>query len=144
MPSEIDPQIADALVITAVSSLWPYPGEKVLCTRRALRQAFLVVAQEAHQIGFLAGQEMRFRKSTRLGSTDKPSWMDIRLDDRAAMATQQLRLRPIVLRSLRDAGYHCLGDVRWVPVQQLIGLFYVGRKTAKQIRATVERLERDG
>jgi hypothetical protein len=36
-----------------------------------------------------------------------------------------------------------LGDLRWVPIQQLIGLFYIGRKTAKQIRATVEQLERD-
>jgi len=70
--------------------------------------------------------------------------MDVRLDDQAAMATHHLRLRPIVLRSLLDAGYQCLGDLRWVPMQQLIGLFYIGRKTAKQIRAIVERLEREG
>jgi hypothetical protein len=69
--------------------------------------------------------------------------MDTRLDDQVAMSTHRLRLRPIVLRSLLGAGYRCLGDLRWVPIQQLIGLFYIGRKTAKQIRATVERLERD-
>lgn len=143
MPSEIDPNVADSLVMTAVSSLWALPSEKIFCTGLALKQAFFVVAQEAYEIGFLAGQEMRFRESTRPGSADRPSWMDTRLDDHAAMATQQLRLRPIVLRSLRDAGYRCLGDLRWVSVQQLIGLFYIGRKIAKQIRVTVERLERD-
>ena len=141
MPSELDPTIADSLVLTAVSSLWALPSEKIICTRRALKQAFLAVAQEAYGIGFLAGQEIRFHESTRLGSTDRPSWMDIRLDDSAALAKHRLRLRPIVLRSLLSAGYQCLGDLRWVPIQQLISLFYIGRKTAKQIRATVERLE---
>jgi hypothetical protein len=141
MSSDLDPKIADSLVLTAVSSLWALPSEKILCTRRALKQAFLAVAQEAYGIGFLAGQEVRLRESTRPGSTDRPSWMDFRLDDQASMTTHHLRLRPIVLRSLLDAGYQCLGDLRWVPIQQLIGLFYIGRKTAKQIRATVERLE---
>ena len=121
-----------------------------LCTRppsaafgRALKEALLAAVQEAYAIGFLAGQEMRLRESTCPGSADRPPWMDIRLDDPAALATHHLRLRPIVLRSLLDAGYQCLGDLRWVPIQQLVGLFYIGRKTAKQIRATVERLERD-
>src|SRR5664279_1465221 len=112
-------------------------------TRQVLKQVFLAVAQEAYGIGMMVGQEMRLRESTRPGSADRPSWMDIRLDDAAALAPHRLRLRPIVLRSLLDAGYQCLGDLRWVPIQQLIRLFYIGRKTAKQIRATVERLERD-
>ena len=141
MPSELDPKVADSLVLTAVSSLWTLPSEKILCTRRALKEALLAAVQEAYGIGFLAGQELRLRESTRPGSADRPSWMDIRLNDQAGMATHRLRLRPIVLRSLLDAGYQCLGDLRWVPIQQLIGLFYIGRKTAKQIRATVERLE---
>src|ERR1017187_5377884 len=135
MPSEIDLEIAERLVMNATSSVWPSPGEKVVCTRSALKQAFLEVLQEAHQIGFLAGQEVRFREGTRLGSTERPSWMDVRLDDNAAMARHQLHLRPIVVRSLRDAGYHCLGDLRWVPVQRLIDVYNVGRKTAKKIRA---------
>src|ERR1700685_73670 len=143
MLSEIDPKIAESLVLTALSSLWALPSEKILCTRRALKQAFLAVAQEVYGMGFLAGQEVRLRQSTAPGSVDRPSWMDIRLDDQAAMAAHRLRLRPIVLKSLLGAGYQYLGDLRWVPIQQLIGLFYVGRKTAKQIRATVERLERD-
>jgi hypothetical protein len=143
MPSEIDPKIAESLVLTAVSNLWALPSEKIRCTRRALKQAFLAVAQEAYGMGFLAGQEVRLRQSTAPGSVDRPSWMDIRLDDQAAMAAHRLRLRPIVLKSLLDAGYQCLGDLRWVPIQQLIGISYIGRKTAKHIRATVERLERD-
>src|ERR1035438_4121169 len=141
MPSELDPKIADTLAFGAIVGLWPSRGGKVLCTRQALKQAFLAVAQEAYAIGLLARQEMRLRESTRPGSADRPSWMDIRLNDQAGMATHRLRLRPIVLRSLLDAGYQCLGDLRWVPIQQLIGLFYIGRKKAKQIRATVERLE---
>jgi hypothetical protein len=141
MPRELDPKIADSLVLTAVSSLWALPSEKIICTRRALKQAFFAVAQEAYGIGFLAGQEIHLHESTLPGSADWPSWMDIRLDNEAALATHGLRLMPIVLRSLHGAGYQCLGDLRWVPIQQLIGSFYIGRKTAKQIRATVERLE---
>jgi hypothetical protein len=141
MPSELDPKVADNLVLTAVSRVWTLPSEKILCTRRALKEAVLAAVQEAYAIGLLAGQEMRLRESTRRGSTDRPPWMDIRLDDSATLATHHLRLRPIVLRSLLGAGYHCLGDLRWVPIQQLISLSYIGRKTAKQIRATIEQLE---
>jgi hypothetical protein len=143
MPSELDPKIADKLVFRAVVGLRLSQGEQVLCTRRALKAAFLAVAQEAYGMGFLAGQETRLSESTRPGSSDRPAWMDIRLDDYAAMAAQGLRLRPIVLRSLLGAGYQCLGDLRWIPLLELIRLFYIGRKTAKQIRATVERLERE-
>ena len=155
MPSELDPKIADTLAFGAIVGLWPSRGGKVLCTRQVLKQAFLAVAQEAYAIGFLAGQEMRLRESTRPGSADRPSWMDIRLDgfgaggatgasdDAAALAPYRLRLRPVVLRSLLGAGYQCLGDLRWIPSPQLTRLFYVGLKTARQIRATVERLERN-
>ena len=143
MPSELDPKIADTLAFGAIVGLWPSRGGKVLCTRQVLKQAFLAVAQEAYAIGFLAGQEMRLRESTRPGSADRPSWMDIRLDDAAALAPHRLRLRPVVLRSLLGAGYQCLGDLRWIPSPQLTRLFYVGLKTARQIRATVERLERN-
>ncbi len=131
MPGEIDPKVADSLVRTAISSLWALPSEKILCTRRALKAALLDMIQEAYEIGQLAGQEVRLRESTLPGSTGRPSWMDVRLDDQAAMATHHLRLRPMVLRSLFDAGYQCLGDLRWVPMQQLIGLFYIGRKTSQ-------------
>jgi len=144
MPSELDFKIADGLVMTAVSRVWALPSDKILCTRRVLKEAVLAAVQEAYSMGLLAGQEMRLRESTLPGGADRPSWMDIRLDDQAAMARDGLRLRPIVLRSLLAAGYQCLGDLRWVSILELIRLFYVGRKTAKQIRAAVERLEREG
>ena len=144
MPSELDPKIADKLVFRAVVGLRLSQGDKVLCSRHALKQAFLAVAQEAYGIGLLAGQALRLRESTLPGSTDRPAWMDIHLDDQAAMAAQGLRLRPIVLRSLLGAGFQCLGDLRWIPLLELIRLFYIGRKTAKQIRAVVERLEGEG
>jgi hypothetical protein len=143
MPSQLDPKIAARLASSAVFGLRLSKGEQVLCTRRALKQAFLAGAQEAYEVGFLAGQEIRLRENTRPGSADRPSWMDIRLDDPAALAAHHLRLRPIVLRSLLGAGYQCLGDLRWVPRPQLTRLFYVGLKTVRQIRATVERLERE-
>ena len=128
---------------SAVFGLRLSAGEKVICTRRALKQAFLAVAQEAHEIGFLAGQEIRLRDSTLPGSAERPAWMDIRLDDSAALATCGLRLRPLVVRSLLGAGYQCLGDLRWLFGPQLTRLFYVGRKTVRQIRDVVERLERE-
>src|ERR1035441_3384467 len=143
MPSELDPKIADYLVTTAVSTLWALPNEKIVCTRRALRQAFLAAAQEAYGLGFLAGEETRLRESTAPGSAGRPTWMDIRLDDQVAMAAQGLQLRPIVLKSLLGAGYQCLGDLRWVPGPQLTRLFYVGLKTVRQIRDVEERLERE-
>jgi hypothetical protein len=144
MPNQLDPNIADSLVMNAVSSLWALPSEKILCPSRALKAALLAAVQEAYAVGLLAGQETRFRQSTPPGNANRPSWMDIRLDDQAAMAMNHLRLRPIVLRSLLGAGYQCLGDLRWLSIQQLVGIFYVGRKTAYLIRATIERLERDG
>jgi hypothetical protein len=143
MPSELDPKIADYLVTNAVNSLCALPHEKIVCTRRVLRQAFLAIVQQAYGLGFMAGEEARLRESARPGNPERPPWMDIRLDDQAAMATVGLQLRPIVLRSLLGAGYQCLGDLRWVPLWALIRLFYIGRKTAKQIRMVVERLERE-
>ena len=143
MPNELDPKIADGLVLSAMDGLWASPGKKVLCTRRALNQAFLAAVQEAYQIGYLAGQEMRFRKSTHPENTDGLSWMAIRLDDPAALAMYRIRLKPVVLRSLLDAGYRCIGDLRWVSSRQLMSLLYIGRRTAQQIRGVVERLERD-
>jgi hypothetical protein len=143
MRRELDPKVADRLVFSAVAGLWPSRGKKILCTRRVLKQAFLAVAQEAYEIGFLAGQKMRLPDNTHIGRAARPPWMDIRLDDPAALATHRIRLKPVVLRSLLGAGHQCLGDLRWVSSRQLTDLFYIGRKTAQQIRAALERLERD-
>jgi hypothetical protein len=143
MRSELDPKIADRLVSSAVFGLRLPARDKVLCTRRALEQAFLEVAQKAHEIGFLAGREIRFRNKTLSGSAERQAWMDMRLDDAAALATCGLRLRRVVVRSLLGAGYQSLGDLRWLSGPQLTRLFYVGLKTVRQIRNTVERLERE-
>jgi hypothetical protein len=73
----LDPKIADRFASSAMVSLWPSPGEKAICTRRELKEAFLAVAQEAYEVGFLARQEIRLYESVRPGSTDRRSWMDI-------------------------------------------------------------------
>jgi hypothetical protein len=104
MPCELDHRIAEHLVSGGISSLNPPRGNKVVCTRRALHTAFLAVAQEAHEIGFLAGQKERFGDLTRPGSPDRPAWMDIRLDDRADLAKHHIRIKPVVLRPLIGEG----------------------------------------
>lgn len=144
MRNEIDPQIAADIITTAVSRLWSSPSDRILCTRRNLREAVAAAIQHAYEIGVLAGQEASQNDVCRPGTPDRPLWMDIRLDDQPAMASLHLRLQPIVLRSFHDAGYHCLGDLRWIPLERLIRLFYVGRKTAMKIRAEIESLEHGG
>jgi hypothetical protein len=141
MPREIDSRIADHLVSRAVSSLDSPRGSRVVCTRRALDAALLTAVREAHEIGFLAGQQERYADLTRPGSPARPAWMDIPLDHRKELAGHGIRLKPVVLQSLAAAGYRCLGDLRWVPERQLIGLHYVGIKTARALRAAVERFE---
>jgi hypothetical protein len=53
MSSELDPKIAEGLVTTAVSSVHSLPSEKIICTRRKLKQAVLAAVQEAYGLGFL-------------------------------------------------------------------------------------------
>src|ERR1039457_5627977 len=122
MPRELDPQIAGHIVSSAISSLNPSPGNKVLCTRRALHAAFLAVAQEAHEIGFLAGQKAQY-SDLACPANPKPAWMDIRLDP-TDLARHHIHLKPVVLKSLNAADYHCLGDLRWVSDRQLRSLYY--------------------
>ena len=143
MPREIDNRIADHLVSTAIATLDPPRRGTVLCTRRALHSALLAAVREAHEIGFLAGQQERYADAAlaRPGSPARPAWMDIPLDHRKELAGHGIRLKPVVLQSLAAAGYRCLGDLRWVPERQLIGLHYVGIKTARALRAAVQRFE---
>jgi hypothetical protein len=143
MPREINSRIADHLVSTAVASLDSPRGSKVVCTRRALNAALLAVAREAHEIGFLAGQQQRYADAglARPGSPARPAWMDIPLDHRKELARHGISIKPVVVQSLAAAGYRCLGDLCWVPERQLIGLHYVGIKTARALRATVQRFE---
>jgi len=138
MPREIDSRIADHLVSTAISSLDSPRGSKVVCTKRALDAALRAAVREAHEIGFLAGQQERYANHTRPGSPARPAWMDIPLDH---WKEHGIRLKPVVLQSLIAAGYRRLGDLRWMPERQLIGLHYVGIKTARALRAVVQRFE---
>jgi hypothetical protein len=137
MPRLIDNRIADRLVSTAVASLDSPRGSKVVCTRRALDAALLAAVREAHEIGFLAGQQQRYANAAlaRPGSPARPAWMDIRLDPWKELARHGIRIRPVVVQSLVAAGYRRLGDLRWIPERQLIGLHYVGVKTARALRA---------
>jgi hypothetical protein len=68
--------------------------------------------------------------------------MDIRLDDLNALASHGLRLRPVAVRSLVAAGYRELGDLCWVSDYELRELFYIGRKTARQIRNVIRQLQK--
>ena len=99
------------------------------------------MTQEAYEIGLLAGQKEQLGELTRPGSPDRPSWMNIRLDDAESLANHKIRFKPVVLNSLLGAGYRCLGELRWIPNRQLMELHYVGMKTAQQIRAIVRRFE---
>jgi len=94
-------------------------------------------------VAFLQVRKYAYAKAPDLEVLIGLAGWSIRLDDVATLAKHRLRLRPIVLKSLLGAGYQCLGDLRWVPGPQLTRLFYVGLKTARQIRTVVERLERD-
>jgi hypothetical protein len=141
MSGELDPKIAERLASSAISRLQPHHGDKILCTRGALRKAILQVTQEAYEIGFLFGQQRQLGEITRPGSLDRPAWMDIRLDDAESLSNHKIRFKPVVLTSLLAAGYHCLGDLRWIPNRELMEFHYVGIKTAQQIRSIVRRFE---
>jgi hypothetical protein len=144
MPDELDPKIAERLASSAIGRLEPTRGQKVVSTREALKQVILEVAQEAYEIGLLADEKRRLGELTRPGSAGRPAWMDIRLDDAESLSTHKIRFKPVALKSLLDAGYRCIGDLRWVPNRELIQFHYVGIKTAQQIRAILRRLDRSG
>jgi hypothetical protein len=138
MPEELDPAVAEVLVRGAMGFLPLTQGNKVLCTKRQLQECMLRLAQEAYATGFLSGQKEQFLLP---GSGPHPAWMDIHLDDPKDLAKHNIRLRPIVLRSLTDAGYRRLGDLCWVPDHELRKLFYVGRITTRQIRNIIRQLQ---
>jgi hypothetical protein len=79
MPEELDPNIAEGLVTSAIGRLQPTRGEKVVSTRGALKQAIMDAVREAYGIGLLAGEKRRLRETTRRGSANRPAWMYIRL-----------------------------------------------------------------
>jgi len=134
--------MAERLVFSAIVSLNQPRGNKIRCTRRALREALLAVTREAHEIGFLAGQQDEHGERLRPGNPGRPGWMDIRLDNPEDLARHHIRITPVVLKSLIGAGYHCLGDLRWVSSRELRGLYYIGYRTAGALLAIVDRFEK--
>ena len=104
----LDAQIAERIVGTTMCRLRPTPVNKILCTKAALKEDIRAAAEEAHEIGFLAGQKEQYAELTRPGSSDRPAWMDIRLDDSDDLAKNHIRFQPVVLRSLLGAGYCAL------------------------------------
>lgn len=136
MPEELDPAVAEDLVDTALGSLPLTRGNQVLCTKRQLRECMLRLAQEAYATGFLWGEKQQFDL---IDPGQRPAWMDIRLDDPQDLARHEIRLRPVVLRSLTGAGYRRLGDLCWVPDHKLRKLFYVGRITTREIRTIIRK-----
>ena len=140
MANDLDPDLADRIVSSAMNRLRFSRGNQIFCTRNYLWTAFMQAVREAYEAGFLRGQQERLTEITRPGSSNRPAWMDIPLNE-TQLAKHRIHLRPIVLKSLLDAGYRCLGDLRWVSGTELKRLCYVGIKTAREIRATIERFE---
>ena len=138
MPEELDPALAEDLVGGAMVFLQLTHSNKVLCTKRQLQECMLRLARDAYATGFLSGQKEQFYLP---GTGQRPAWMDIHLDDPRDLAKHNIRLRPIVLRSLAGAGYRCVGDLCWVPDHELRKLFYVGRITTRQIRNIIRRFQ---
>lgn len=94
MPEEISPVVANDLVRDAMNFLPPTPGIKVLWTKRQLRDCMLRLAKEAYAMGYLSEEKMY--PGSPLPWRDIPerlAWMDIRLDDRGALAKHKIRLR---------------------------------------------------
>jgi hypothetical protein len=141
MPEEIDSAVAESLASGAMRYLTLTPGNKILCTKRQLRECLLILAQEAYAMGFLAGQKEQFGALVIAGAAGRPAWMDIPLDDRSALVGHGLRIRPVVVRSLMAAGYRQLGDLCWASSHELRKLFYIGRRTSWQIRAAIRQLQ---
>ena len=63
MPGRLHARLAERIVGTAMCRLNPTPGNKILCTKAALKQAILAAVDEAHEIGFLAGQQRTVRRT---------------------------------------------------------------------------------
>jgi len=141
MPDEFDRKIADDVVFSAIGRLRPMRGGKVVSSRAALRAVILDAIQEAYEIGVLAAEKRQFAKLTRPGSASRPTWMDIRLDSLEDLAAHKISIGPVVLRSLLDAGFRSLGDLRWVSNRELRQFHYIGIRNAQQLRDVLRRME---
>jgi hypothetical protein len=85
----------------------------------------------------------------RIRLISRPMRWSIRLDspeDLVALkiSFQPVVLKPVVLKSLLNAGFRCLGDLRWVSNRELRQLRYIGIKCAQQLRDILRRMEQRG
>jgi len=87
MPDELDPKIADRLASSTMVHVEFALGGKV-ASAREVKQAILHAVQEAYEIGFMAGEKRQLGDLTRPGSTNRPVWMDVRLDDPESLAAR--------------------------------------------------------
>ena len=141
MPEEIDGTVAMDLVRSAMGALPLTHGNAILCTKRQLQSTMLRLTEEAHSIGFAKGRKAQFISLAVIDTAERPAWMDIRLDNQQDLARHNIRLQPIVLRSLIGAGYRCIGDLCRVSDYELRKLFYVGRTTTGLIRNIIRQLQ---
>lgn len=142
MPSRLDSGLANAIIDSAIWRLNSKSGKDIVCERNRLRETILTAIEEACEIGFLKGQKDRNHESILAGSLDRPPWMNVLLADGESLKSHGVRFKRVSLTSLLNAGFRCLGDLRWVSARELRELHYIGIKTARQIRETIERLER--
>jgi ERCC4-type nuclease len=138
MPDELNREIAADVVFSAIARLRPMRGGKVVSSRAPLRAVILNVIHD------LAAEKRQFGELTRQGSANRPAWMDIRLDSPEDLAANRISIQPVVLKSLLDAGFRCLGDLRWVSNRELRQLRYIGIKSAQQLRDILRRMEHSG
>jgi hypothetical protein len=144
MPDELDRKIAEDVVFSAIGRLQPMRSGRVVSSRAALRATILDAIQEAYAIGVLAAEKRHFGELTRPGGANRPAWMDIRLDSPEELAAHEISIQPVVLNSLLDAGFRCLGDLRWLSNRELRQLHYIGIKNAQQLRDVLRRMEHGG
>jgi len=143
MPYRLHPRLANGIVDTAIWRLNTTQGKNILCTKNDLKEAILAAVEEACDIGFLKGQKEGHGESACPGSSERPAWMDIQLNDPEELKSHGVRFKPVSLKSLLNAGFCCLGDLRWVPARELRELHYIELKTSRQIRDIIERFESD-
>jgi hypothetical protein len=144
MPDELDREIAEYVAFSAIGRLRPMRGGKVVTSRAALRPVILDAIQEAYEIGILAGEKRQFGELAGPGSANRPAWMDIRLDSPGDLATHKISIQPVVLKSLLNAGFRCLGDLRWVSNRELRQFHNIGIKNAQQLRDILRRFDQRG
>jgi hypothetical protein len=144
MPDDLDWEIAEDVAFSAIGRLRPMRGGKVVSTRAALRAVIMDAIQEAYAIGVLAAEKRQLGELMPPGSENRPAWMDLRLDSPEELAAHKISFQPVVLKSLGDAGFRCLGDLRWVSHRELRELHYIGIKNAERLRDVLRRMENGG